>query len=70
MNDALSSNHSEFRPEDSGVNQLLLIYREIFSAFGNGLEVRGIFLDTSKASGKEWHDGVIFKLCQNGVLVK
>ena len=32
-----------------------------------GLKVRGIFLDTSKAFGKVWHDKLIFKLCQNGV---
>ena len=32
-----------------------------------GLEVRGIFLDISKASGKVWHDGLIFKLRQNGI---
>ena len=32
-----------------------------------GHEVRGIFLDISKASGKVWHDGLIFKLRQNGI---
>ena len=32
-----------------------------------GLEVRGIFFDISKAFDKVWHDGLIFKLCQNGI---
>ena len=30
-----------------------------------GLEVRGIFVDISKAFDKAWHDGLIFKLRQN-----
>ena len=31
------------------------------------MEVRAIFLDISKAFDKVWHDGLIFKLKQNGV---
>ena len=31
------------------------------------LEVRGIFLNISKAFDKVWHDGPIFKLRQNGI---
>ena len=30
-------------------------------------EVRGVFLDISKASDKVWHEGLIFKLKQNGI---
>ena len=32
-----------------------------------GLEVREIFVDISKAFDKVWHDGLIFKLRQNGI---
>ena len=30
-------------------------------------EVRAIFLDISKAFDKVWHEGLVFKLKQNGV---
>ena len=43
------------------------INHEILSAFDMRLEVRGIFLDISKAFDKVWHDGLVFKLRQNGI---
>ena len=66
-NNLLSPNQSIFRPEDSCINQLLSINHEILSAFDVRLEVREIFLDISKAFDKVWHDGLIFKLRQNGI---
>ena len=66
-NDLFSPNQSGFRSGDSCINQLLSINHETLNAFDKGLEVRGIFLDISKASDKVWHDGLIFKLCQNGI---
>ena len=66
-NDLLSPHQSGFRSGDSCINQLLSINHEILNAFDKGLEVRGIFLDISKAFGKAWHDGLIFKLRQNGI---
>ena len=36
-------------------------------SFDDGLEVRGVFLDISKAFDKVWHEGLIYKLKQNGV---
>ena len=35
-------------------------------SFDAGYEVRGVFLDISKAFDKVWHEGLIFKLKQNG----
>ena len=60
-------NQSWFRSGDSCINQILSINHEILNAFDKGLEVCGIFLDISKAFDKVWHDGLIFKLRQNGI---
>ena len=51
-NDLISQKQTGFRPGDSCINQLLLISHEILSAFNIGLEVRGLFLDISKAFHK------------------
>ena len=52
---------------DSCVNQLLVITQEVFSSFGDNYEVRGVFLDISKAFDKVWHEGIIHKLKRTGV---
>ena len=66
-NNLLSPNQSGFRSGDSCINQFLSINHEILNAFDKVLEVRGIFLDILKAFDKVWHDGLIFKLRQNGI---
>ena len=55
---------SRFLPGDSCIAQLLSIIHEIQTAFDNNpiVDVRGVFLDISKAFDKVWHDGLIFKL--------
>ena len=62
----LSPNQSGFRSGDFCINQLLSINQEILNALDKGLEVRGIFLDISKAFDKLWHNGLIFKLRISG----
>ena len=68
-NNLITKNQSGFRPGDSTTNQLLYLVNEIHEAFENpkSLEVRAVFLDISKAFDKVWHDGLIFKLKQNGI---
>ena len=66
-NNLLSKNQSGFRPGDSTINQLLSITSEIYVAFEKYDEVRAVFLDISKAFDKVWHEGLLFKLKQNGI---
>ena len=68
-NGLITKNQSGFRPGDSTPNQLLYLVNEIHEAFENPktLDVRAVFLDISKAFDKVWHDGLIFKLRQNGI---
>ena len=66
-NDLISPKHSDFRPCDSCTNQLLSIAHKSLSAFDDGNEVRGFFLDISKGFDRVWHEGLLFRLQQNGI---
>ena len=68
-NNLIIKNQSGFRPGDSTTNQLLYLVNEIHQVFesSKSLEVRVVFLHISKVFDKVWHDGLIFKLKQNGV---
>ena len=66
-NNLISPKQSGFKPGDSCINQLISITHEIYEALDAGLEVRSVFLDISKAFDKVWHEGVLFKLSQNGI---
>ena len=56
------SNQSRFKPVDSCINQLLSTTHEIYNSFDEGLEVRSVFFDFSKAFDKVWHKDLLFKL--------
>ena len=58
-----------FIPGDLCVAQLLSITHEIYKSFDCNLsyDIRGTFLDISKAFDKVWHKGLIFKLKSYGV---
>ena len=49
------------------MNQLLSITHKIYHLLDDGLDVRGVFLDISKASEKVWHEGVMLKLNRYGI---
>ena len=66
-NNLISSNQSDFKQGDPCINQLLSITRDIYQSLDQGYEVRGVFLDISKAFDKVWHKGLIHKLKQNGI---
>ena len=66
-NKLISDNQSGFKIGDSCLNQLLSITYKIYHLLDNGLEVRGVCLNISKAFDKVWHEGLIFKLNQYGI---
>ena len=68
-NNFLVNNQSGFRSGDSCISQLISITHDIFKAFDGSPshEVRGVFLDISKAFDRVWHKGLLFKLKSYGV---
>ena len=60
-NKLILANQSGFKPGDSCKNQLLSITHETYHLLDNGLEVKGVFLDRSKAFDKVWHEGLELK---------
>ena len=69
VNNLITKNKSGFRPGDSTTTDLLYLVNEIHEAFEDpkSLKVRAVFLDISKACDKVWHEGLVFKLKQNGI---
>ena len=68
-NRLFTPSQSGFLPGDSCIAQLLSIIHEIQTVFDENPndDVRGVFLDISKAFDKVWHDGIIFKSKAYGV---
>ena len=56
----MSQNQSGFKPRDSCVDQFWSISHEIYKLFGDGFDVRRVFLDTSEAFDIILNEGIIF----------
>ena len=69
--DLISSNQSSYEPGESCTNLILSVTHRIYNSFDGRFEVRGAFLDISKAFDKVWCKGIIiFKLKQNCIFGK
>ena len=68
-NNLLCPSQSGFRSSDSCDYQLLSIEHEIYKSFdwNHPKDVRGVFLDLSKAFDRVWQDGLIYKIKHIGV---
>ena len=68
-NKLLTPHQSGFCPNDSCIYQLISIVHNIYADFDHNLslEVRGNFLDISKAFGKVWYKGLLYKLESLGI---
>ena len=69
QNNLLNSSQSGFSRNDSCINQLISITHNMYCDFdaNPSLEVRGVFLDLSKAFDKVWHGGILYELKNNGI---
>ena len=66
-NNYVIDNLISYKREDCYINQLISITHDILNSLDESLEVRGVFLDISKAFNKVWHEQLIYKSQQNGV---
>ena len=68
QNNLITPNQTGFITGDLCINQPISIIHKIYKSFDDDCyEVRGVFLDISKAFDKLWHHGLHYKLRQNGI---
>ena len=62
FNDLIYPFQSDFKLNDSFINQLLSITHEIYHSIGEDYEIRGASHDILKAFDKVWNESLVFKL--------
>ena len=69
QNKFFNPSQSGFRPGDSCIHQLISITHDIHKNFdiNPSHEVRGLFLDISKAFDRVWHKGLLYKIKNFGI---
>ena len=69
QNNLFTECQSGFIPGDSCVAQLLSITHEIYQSFDCSptRDIKGVFLNISKAFDMVWHEGLLFKLQSYGI---
>ena len=60
--------HERVKPGDICIDQLLSIPHKIYKSFHENLEVRSIFLNTSKTFNEVWCNSLMYKEKQNSTL--
>ena len=55
----MTQNQSGIKPGDCYINQLLPITHEVYKSFEDDWEVRGVFLNISKAFDQFWHEDLL-----------
>ena len=69
QNNLFTKCQSGFIPGDSCVAQVLSITHEIYQSFDCSptRDIKGVFLNISKAFDKVWHEGLLFRLQSFGI---
>ena len=60
--------NSGFKPADSTINRLLILLEQIYLGLDKSKEIIMVLLDISKAFDRVWHEGLLFKLRQYGIV--
>lgn len=63
----LTWRNAGFKPQDSTVNQLVIITHKILEALDQGKDICMVFLDISKAFDRVYHEGLLIKLQMFGI---
>ena len=66
----ITEKQSGFMQGDGTINQLISICNSLYKNLDDGDEVIGVFLDLTKAFGKVWHKGLMYKIEQKGICDK